>query len=163
MQYDDVYNYIGKKRRHLNVIYTRVSTTLLKKDLERQIERLEDYCSANGIQIFEIFSSVASGINFKKRKRFFDLLRLVINGQVEKVFITNKDRLSRVGFDLFKYLFEHYGTEIVVIFGQGNEKLDDQELMSEIIYLIHCFSMKHYSKRRIQRVAEVLDEKSTED
>ncbi|OQY52313.1 MAG: hypothetical protein DRR08_26905 [Candidatus Parabeggiatoa sp. nov. 2] len=65
--------------------------------------------------------------------------------QVEKVFISYKERLRSKGFDLFKYLFLSVGTEIVVIFGQGNEKLDDQELMNEIISLIHCFSMKHYS------------------
>lgn len=160
---EDIYKYLGKKRRNLNLVYTRVSTSKQKNDLRRQIERLEDFCSARGIQIDEVFSDVASGINFKNRKRFFELLKLVINGQVEKVFITYKDRLSRVGFDLFKYLFLHFGTEIVVVFGQGNEKLDDQELMSEIISLIHCFSMKHYSKRRVQRAIEVLDEKSTKN
>ncbi|HHB91922.1 MAG TPA: IS607 family transposase [Thioploca sp.] len=160
---EDVYKYLGKKRRNLNVIYTRVSTSKQKPDLLRQIELLEDFCSARGVQIDEVFSDVASGINFKNRKRFFDLLKLVINGQVEKVFISYKDRLSRVDFDLFKYLLLHFGTEIVVVFGQGNEKLDDQELMSEIISLIHCFSMKHYSKRHIQRAIEVLDEKSTKN
>ena len=35
--------------------------------------------------------------------------------------------------------------------------------MNEIITLIHCFSMKHYSKRRVKRAIEVLNEKSTED
>jgi putative resolvase len=155
---DDVYKYLGKKRCNLNVIYARVSTNKQKADLLRQIERLEDFCSANGIQIDEVFSDIASGINFEKRKQFFALLKLIINGQVEKVFISYKDRLSRVAFDMFKYLFNHFGTEIVVIFGKNNEKLDDEELMSEIISLIHCFSMKHYSRRRVKRAIEVLNE-----
>ncbi len=35
--------------------------------------------------------------------------------------------------------------------------------MTEIITLIHCFSMKYYSKRSLKRAIEVLNEKSTED
>jgi len=88
---DDIYKYLGKKRRNLNVIYARVSTNKQKPDLARQIERLEDFCSANGIQIDDVFSDVASGINFQKRKQFFALLKLVINGQVEKVLAIKTD------------------------------------------------------------------------
>jgi predicted site-specific integrase-resolvase len=159
---EDVYNYVGKKRRNLNVIYARVSTNKQKADLARQIETLENFCLAQGTQIDQVFSDIASGINFKKRKQFFSLLDLVINGQVEKVFVNYKDRLSRVGFEMFKHLFLKFGTEIVVANGNTNEKLDSEEIMNEIITLIHCFSMKHYSKRRVQRAIEVLNE-SRED
>jgi len=110
----DVYNYVGKKRCNLNVIYARVSTPKQRADLTRQIETLENFVLAQGIkidQVFidQVFSDVASGINFEKRKQFFSLLDLVINGQVEKVFISYKDRLSRVGFGLFKHLFLKLG------------------------------------------------------
>jgi len=98
----------------------------------------------------------------EKRKQFFTLLDLVIEGQVSKIFISYKDRLSRVGFGLFKHLFLQFGTKIVVAYVQNNEKLDNEEIMNEIITLIHCFSMKHYSKRRVKRAIEVLNE-STED
>jgi len=33
---DDVYKYVGKKRRNLNIIYARVSTSKQKTDLTRQ-------------------------------------------------------------------------------------------------------------------------------
>jgi len=166
-QYDynpnDVYQYVGKNPQNLNVIYARVSTPKQKADLRHQIEVLEAYCLAQSIKIDQVFSDIASGINFEKRKQFFTLLDLVIDGQVEKVFINYKDRLSRVGFGLFKHLFLKFGTEIVVVNGHNNEKLDSEEIMNEIITLIHCFSMKHYSKRRIQRAMEVLDEKSAQN
>jgi predicted site-specific integrase-resolvase len=100
---------LEKKRRNLNVIYARVSTNKQKVDLARQIEKLENFCLAQGTQIDQVFSDIASGINFEKRKQFFSLLDLVINGQVEKVFINYKDRLSRVGFGLFKHLFQKLG------------------------------------------------------
>ena len=154
----DVYNYVGKKRGNLNVIYARVSTAKQKADLVNQINLLEKFVLAQGIKIDQIFSDVASGINFEKRKQFFKLLDLVIDGQVERVFISYKDRLSRVGFGLFKHLFSKFGTEIIVANGHANEKLDSEEIMNEIITLIHCFSMKHYSKRRVERAIEVLNE-----
>ncbi len=166
-QYDynpeDVYKYIGKERRSLHIIYARVSTPKQKSDLARQIETLETFCLAQGIKIDHVFSDVASGINFEKRKQFFVLLDLVIDGQVSKVFINYKDRLSRVGFGLFKHLFQKFGTEIVVANGHSNEKLDSEEIMNEIITLIHCFSMKHYSKRRVKRAIEALNEKNTKN
>jgi len=159
---EDVYKYVGKKRCNLNIIYARVSTSKQKNDLARQIETLETFCLAQGIKVDQVFSDVASGINFEKRKKFFSLLDLVFDGQVKKVFISYKDRLSRVGFSLFKHLFLKFETEIVVVNGHANDKLDGEEIMNEIITLIHCFSMKHYSKRRVKRAIEVLNE-STED
>jgi predicted site-specific integrase-resolvase len=51
-----------------------------------------------------------------------------------------------------------FGTEIIVANGNQDEKLDSEEIMNEIITLIHCFSMKHYSKRRVKRAIEVLNE-----
>lgn len=52
---------------------------------------------------------------------------------------------------MFKHLFLKFETEIVVVNGHANDKLDGEEIMNEIITLIHCFSMKHYSKRRVKR------------
>jgi putative resolvase len=155
----DVYKYAGKQeRQNLNLIYARVSTKKQKTDLSNQINRLENYCAAQGVKVDQVFSEIASGINFEKRKQFFLMLQLVIDGKVDKVFISYKDRLSRVGFGLFKYLFLQFGTEIVFINESNSIQLDHEEIMNEIITLIHCFSMKHYSKRRIKRVIEVLNE-----
>ena len=38
----------------------------------------------------------------------------IISGKVERVVITYKDRLSRVGFELFYHLFKKIGKEIVL-------------------------------------------------
>jgi len=76
------------------------------------------------------------------------MLDEILNYRVEKVVITYKDRLSRVGFELFKYLFGRFGKEIVVISEAGNAKLDREELFEEIKSMLHCYSMKMYSKRR---------------
>lgn len=166
-QYDynpqDVYQYRGKSRQNLNVIYSRVSTAKQQNDLIRQIESLSAYCLSQGLKVDKVFKDVASGINFEKRKEFFNLLDLVIDGQVEKIFISYKDRLSRVGFGLFKHLFLKYRTKIIVANGHANDQLDSEEIITEIITLIHCFSMKHYSKRRLKQAIKVLHEEGPED
>ena len=76
----------------------------------------------------------------------------IINNKVERVVITYKDRLSRMGFDLFFHLFKKYNCEIVVMSEVGSAKLDSQEIFEEIVSLLHCYSMKLYSKRKMQKI-----------
>src|SRR5699024_7540320 len=105
---------------------------------------------------------IASGISFERRKEFFELLDLVIDGKVSKVIITYKDRLSRVGFDLFKHLFAKYHTEIIVMSELNDKKTDEQEIFEEIISLLHAFSIRMYSRRR-KKIKEALEEKRGEN
>jgi len=159
---EDVYKFLNKDMKRKTVIYGRVSTSNQKKDLENQIELLKQFCFTNGYIISEIYSDIASGINFEKRKEFFELLDEIIAGKVEKVVITYKDRLSRVGYGLFQHLFSKYNCEIIVMSEVGSPKLDSQEIFEEIISLLHCYSMKLYSKRKIQKLKEVIEDDSGE-
>jgi predicted site-specific integrase-resolvase len=104
----------------------------------------------NGYPIHGVFSDIVSGGFFEKRREFFQLLDDILDYKVEKIILTFKDRLSRVGFGLFTHLFQKYGTEIVVISELGSSKLDVEEVSEEIVSLLHCYSMKLYSKQRKQ-------------
>ena len=75
--------------------------------------------------------------------------------------ITYKDRLSRVGFDLFKHLFAKYHTEIIVMSELSDKKTDQREIFEEIISLLHAFSMKMYASR-IKKLKEALKEEESE-
>ena len=88
------------------------------------------------------------------------MLDLIINKEVDKVIITYKDRLSRVGFELFFYLFQKFQTEIIIISEIGSEKLDAQEIFEEIVNLLHCYSMKLYSNRRKNKIKELCEPES---
>ncbi|MEW6558381.1 MAG: IS607 family transposase [Elusimicrobiota bacterium] len=155
---ESVYKFLTKDINRQNYLYARVSTSKQKKDLENQIELLKQYCFSSGIQIHGIYSDIASGISFEKRKGFFELLDEVTNNKVNKVIITYKDRLSRVGFELFKYWFDKYNTEIHVISEVGNKKLDSQEIFEEIVSLLHSYSMKLYSSRKARKIKELIEE-----
>lgn len=80
------------------------------------------------------------------------MMEEIENYQVEKVIITYKDRLSRIGFELFERMFSKYGTKIEVISELGNKKLDAEEIFEEIVTLIHAFSMKLYSSRKGKKI-----------
>ncbi len=156
---DSVYKMLNKDIERKIYLYARVSTTKQKKDLENQIQLLKNYCFQNGYNINGIFSDIASGINFSNRFDFFKMFDEIIMGKVRFVIITYKDRLSRIGFELFKHLFEKYGCEIKVISEVGSEKLDSEEIFEEIVSLLHCYSMKLYSKRKIQKIKDIIEEK----
>lgn len=156
---DSVYKMLNKDIERKTYVYARVSTSKQKADLENQINLLKTFCFQNGYVINGIFQDVASGISFDKRTQFFEMLDDIIAGKVNKVVITYKDRLSRVGFELFSYLFKKYGCEIIVMSEVGSEKLDSQEIFEEIISLLHCYSMKLYSNRKKKQIKEILESK----
>jgi predicted site-specific integrase-resolvase len=129
-------------------IYARVSTYKQRKDLKKQIEMLKSWAFNSGHKIDEIYSDIASGISFDRRNDFFKMLNEILDHKIENVIIVYKDRLSRVGFELFHHLFKEFGTKIIVVSEIGNKKLDSEEVFEEIVSLLHCYSMKLYSKRR---------------
>ena len=154
---DSVYKMLNKDIERKTYLYARVSTAKQKKDLENQVQLLKNFCFQNGYIINGIYQDIANGISFDKRKQFFEMLDDVLTGKVNRVIITYKDRLSRVGFELFVYLFKKYGCEIIVISEVGSEKLDSQEIFEEIISLLHCYSMKLYSSRKVKKIKEILE------
>ena len=155
---ESVYAFFNKDVKRKTYIYARVSTPKQKPDLNNQIELLKQFCFTNGYTISGIYADIASGISFDKRKDFFKMLDEIIDNKVERVVITYKDSLSRVGFDLFFHLFKKYNCEIVVMNEVGSEKLDSQEILEEIVSLLHCY----YSKRKVQKIKEVLTDANDE-
>ena len=153
---ESIYKFLNKNVQRKTVLYCRVSTVKQKKDLMNQEELLKQFCFSNGLTINAIYKDIASGIDFENRKDFFAMLDEIIAGKIDIVVITYKDRLSRIGFNLFTHLFKKYNCKIVVMSEIGSTKLDSEEIFEEIISLLHCYSMKLYSKRRVQKIKEDL-------
>ena len=157
---ESVYKLFNKGVDRKTYLYTRVSTPKQKPDLENQINILKQFCFSNGYCVNKIFSDIASGISFEKRKDFFKMLDDIVAGKVERIVITYKDRLSRVGFELFYHLFKKYNTEIIIMSEVGSQKLDSEEIFEEIVSLLHCYSMKLYSKRKNKKIKEIIQPES---
>lgn len=165
-QYDydeeSVYAFLNKNITRKNVIYCRVSTQKQKKDLHNQQKTVESWCLKNGIKISDVYSDIGSGINFD-RKEFQRLVDDVINHRISKIYITYKDRLSRISFDMFKNMFANFNCEIVVLNDIDDSKTIEKEIFNEIISLIHCFAMKVYSSRRQKKLKCVEEDLKIED
>lgn len=162
--YDDesVYKVLNKDLERKSVLYCRVSTPKQKSSLQTQKKQLEDFCIAKGIKIRNVYQDVGSGLNFD-RKGFQQLVDDVINHKVSQVFVTYKDRLSRVSFDLFKKLFSNFNCEIIVLNDVDDCKTIEKEIFSEIISLIHCFAMKMYSSRRKAKMKNLEEDLKLEE
>ena len=162
--YDDesVYKVLNKDLTRQSVIYCRVSTQKQKSSLQTQKKYLEDFCMTKGIKIGNVYQDIGSGLNFD-RKGFQQLVDDVINYKVAQVFVTYKDRLSRVSFNLFKNLFQNFNCEIIVLNEIDDSKMIEKEIFSEIISLIHCFAMKMYSSRRKAKMKNLEEDLKLED
>ncbi len=145
----DVYSLAGIEDGRLNVVYARVSTQKQKQDLQNQIENCISFINAKGISVDSIYSDTKSGMSLD-RKGFMELLNAVMAFKIKAVYISYKDRLARLSYELVEKLFSDYGTKIVII-NQCESISLEQELFEDIMQTIHSFSMKMYSKCRIAK------------
>lgn len=135
------------ENKHI-AIYGRVSTLKQKKDLENQLSLIKQYANSNGHIIKDeyVFSDIASGMN-ENRRSLNKLLSKIKDGEISKIFITNRDRLTRFGFGYFKKICSLYDVEIIEI-NETEDKTFEEELSEDLIAIIHHFSMKFYGKRK---------------
>ena len=133
-----------------NVIYARVSTTKQKNDLDTQIETIKTYMLSNGVICDEIYKDIASGMN-DDRQSLNNLICAVTKNEIDTIYITFKDRLTRFGFGYIEYICSLFDTNIVVLDNNEETNKDFQKEMSDdLVSIIHHFSMKIYSNRRKQ-------------
>lgn len=143
------------------VIYARVSTQKQKKDLENQISVISEFANKNGYSVDRIYSDIASGLNYD-RKSFKEMLNEIIERKIKYIFIKDKDRLTRVSFDMWNELFNNFNCKLIVINETLNNEYEEKEIFSDIISLIHCFAMRMYSKRRKKKMAILEEDLSNE-
>lgn len=129
-----------------DVIYARVSSNNQKNngDLDRQVRFLLD--NNNDLQNVLVLSEVCSGLN-DKRKKLQQLLRMVMNDEVNRVFVTYRDRLTRFGFNYLETIFNKKNVKIIVTQQKCEEKSVEQELVDDMMSLIASFSGKLYGLR----------------
>ena len=126
------------------IAYARCSTQKQKENLERQIERLEQYCETHGHD-YEIYSEIASGLN-DKRRQLLKIIDKVSQGDISEVVIEYKDRLTRFGFRFFEEFFKTYGTKITIIEDEMVKELEE-ELVNDLISLVTSHSARLYGRR----------------
>lgn len=74
------------------------------------------------------------------------LLKEVMDNQVDTIFITYKDRFIRFGYDCFERSCKMHNTEIVVL--NNIETSPTQEMIDDMISIVHVFSCRLYGLRK---------------
>lgn len=155
------YNYLSEKQiRELSgqqiepknekvVIYCRVSSTINKKNLETQKQRLISYCNAKGYQVSQIVEEFGSGINDRRPK----LEKLLKDQDFTKLVVEHKDRLTRLGFNYIQTLLKKNDIEIEVV---TNVDTDQEDIIQDFVSIITSYCARIYGKRRSRRNTERL-------
>lgn len=147
-------SYIGeiKSPKRKVFAYARVSSNVQKDDLASQVTFIRQFVNARGEILDDVFTDIASGLNYNRKKWNELLFDEVMKGEVKTIYITYKDRFVRFGFDWFERLCNRFGTEIVVI---NNEDTSPQkELVDDLVSIIHVFSCRIYGLRKYKKKVE---------
>lgn len=146
------------KSKRKNVGYCRVSTQGQKKNLENQQEFVSIYSLNHGVILDEIYTDIGSGLNYK-RKNWNKLLKQIENNEIDKIYITYKDRFVRFGYEWFEEFCASYGTEIIVL--NQKQTSPEEELTEDLLSILHVFSERNNDLSKYKR--EINEKKEERD
>lgn len=129
------------------IVYCRVSNRKQKEDLERQVKYMQ-----KRYPNYEVIKDIGSGINFK-RQGFLHILEELIQGNVSEVVVSTKDRFCRFNYELFEWLFQKHGAELLC-HKSGKESSPEQELSEDLLSIITVFSARYHGKRKYHSESE---------
>ena len=150
-QQETLEEFIGIKNiteSEINIVatYSRVSSheQKTKGDLDRQSQRLSEYCAKKKLNVGYIIKDVGSGLS-DTRAGFVKLTNLVINKKITKIIIEHKDRLTRFQYNFIEKMFNTYDVEIIHI--EKNDVSEQEDLATDLVSIIASFSGRLYGKR----------------
>lgn len=144
------------KRPEYVVVYSRVSSSENKDNLNAQAERLLAFCAAKGLPVKEDVREIGSGLNDSRPK----LLRVLSDGLATHLVVEHKDRLARFGEPYIRECCKKFGCELVVINEASNDRDD---LMQDFVSVITSFCARLYGQRRNKRRTEKLIQELARD
>ena len=141
-------------------IYARVSSSENKDNLDRQVQRLLDYCNAKGYRVQKIVKEIGSGLDDQRRK----LHSILTDRSINLIVVEHKDRFCRFGMNYIETLLEMDGRKIEVV----NPPLDERDdLMSDFVSIVTSFCSRLYglrqSKRNTEKLIELLNNETSGD
>ena len=151
------------KTKRKNVGYCRVSTQNQKHNLENQKEFVSVYSLSHGVILDEIYTDIGSGLNYK-RQNWNKLLKQVEANEIDKIYVTYKDRFVRFGYDWFEEFCASHGTEIIVL--NQKQTSTEEELTEDLLSILNVFSERNNNfkkyKAEINKELKEINEKKEE-
>ncbi len=125
-------------------IYARVSSHEHRANLERQVDRLEDYSASRAYQVAQVVKEIAFGVNDGRPK----LLALLKDLTITQIVVEHKDRLTHFGFRYLETLLELQGRTIEVVNLAENDR---EDLLADLVSIVYSFATRLYGQRRAKR------------
>jgi len=132
-----------KSKGKSKVIYCRVSSRKQSEDLKRQTKFMQSIFPNH-----EVISDISSGVNFK-RPGLQSILERLCKGDLDELAIAYKDRLCRIGFEIFEKLAEIFGCKIIVV--NNIDASPEEELVEDLIAITTSFSARMHGLRKYGR------------
>jgi putative resolvase len=93
------------------VVYARVSSQEQRAELDRQVARVTQWATRQGLAVDEVIGEVGSGVNGKRSR----LRRLLAKPQATTMVVAPRDRLARFGVDELEATLAAQGRTLVVV------------------------------------------------
>lgn len=133
-------------RNNKPVLYARVSSHDQRGDLERQMNRLRDFASAQGLKIEKEVAEIGSGLNGRRKK----LLKILRDPTLSPIIVEHRDRLARFGTRLLEAALNASSRELIV----ANETEFKDDLVQDFIDLATSMCARIYGKRSAKNRAK---------
>lgn len=135
-----------QENKKLDISYVRVSSNSQKDDLERQLSLVKSKYPNN-----IIIKDIGSGVNLDRRG-LRKIIKLAINGKINKLIVAYKDRLTRFGFNLIEDLIKNYSNGEIIILNKKDELAPEEELVMDVLQIMNVFVAKMNGLRKYKKL-----------
>ena len=87
------------------------------------------------------------------------ILRRIMQGDKFTLIVAHRDRLCRFGIELFQFMLEQNGGELMVL--DKSEVSPQQELTEDLLAILHVFSCRMHGLRRYEN--QIKEDKNLSD
>lgn len=130
-------------------LYARVADNDQKADLERQLGRLAEFSSQQGLSVDRSVIEVGSGFDGHRAK----LLKLLADPSVNTIVVEHRDRLARFGAEYIEAALAASGRKLIVV--DSSERKDD--LVADLVDVLVAFCARRYGRKSSKnKVAKAL-------
>jgi putative resolvase len=121
------------------VVYARVSSHDQRSDLDRQVARVTEWATGQGLTVAEVVREAGSGLNGKRPK----LRRILSDSSVTAIVVEHRDRLARFGVEHLGAALAAQGRRVLV--ADPGETTDD--LVRDVIDVLTSMCARLYGRR----------------
>jgi putative resolvase len=127
-------------------VYARVSSADQKPDLDRQVARLTQWATGNGLTVGQVVTEVGSALDGARPK----LKRLLADPDVAVIVVEHRDRLARFGVEYIEAALSAQGRTVRVV-DPGEV---EEDLVRDMSDVLTSFCARLYGKRTARNRAK---------